>query len=50
MPDQLGGRVRKAAIVLIIVVIVIAAAYVDWWAFKQRFPHASFWAWVISPR
>jgi type II secretory pathway component PulK len=42
--------------VLVIVILICAimativvGMYADWWAFNQKFPHASFWAWVISP-
>ncbi len=41
---------KRLAIALIIATIITAAAYADWWAFNQKFPHASFWAWVFSPR
>lgn len=31
-------------------VALFALLCVDWWVFNQKFPHASFWAWVLSPR
>ena len=43
-------KYKYAAVVLIIAGAIILGACADWWAFNQKFPHASFWAWVISPR
>jgi hypothetical protein len=41
---------KKYIIIAVVVLVASAAAYLDWWAFNQKFPHASFWAWVLSPR
>ncbi len=41
--------IKRIIIALLIAAIIIAGAYADWWAFTQKYPHASFWAWVISP-
>ncbi len=42
--------IKRAVIALIVAAVIIAGAYANWWAFKQKFPYASFWAWVIAPR
>ncbi len=42
--------IKRVAIALLVAAAIVAAAYADWWAFNQKFPHASFWAWVIAPR
>ncbi len=42
--------VKRIIIVLLIVAVIIAGVYANYWAFKEKFPHASFWVWVISPK
>lgn len=53
MPGEVKDWKRVIHFIVVIAIIsaaVVAAAYADWRAFNQKFPHASFWAWVISPR
>ncbi len=43
-------NIKRIVIALLVAVVIIAATYANYWAFKQKFPHASFWVWVISPK
>lgn len=51
-----GKHRMDAAIRIFLIAILVAAGlagvsglvYANWWAFNQKYPQASFWAWVAE--